>query len=265
MRAPSNQNLLLIVSTLALTIGSVAAAPIATCGQAVSPPGVATNPGGAIVTTNSTTTSVTCIDTPVTARIDQYATTLTAFLNSSQTVFQQTFALPFNDPAVQAAIAQADAILVANKANFTSPLLISSSTTLQSSVLSFVQTSSPYDPALCVAPVKSGTTITCPGVMFTVSTTSAFGPTTILTGDNLSQSFAILPGQLDINVNVDRAFSVTRNAVTTNTFLTSQSFRIDGTTSTPMSGVPEPGSGTLLMAGLAGMVLLGWKKHRSDD
>ena len=198
------------------------------------------------------------------ARIDQFATTLTAVLNGSQTVFQQTFALPFTDPAVQAAIAQADAILMADKANFTSPLPISSSTTLQSSVLSFVQTSAPYDPALCVAPITSGTTITCPGVVFTDSSTTTFGPATILTGENHSQTFTIIAGQLDINVNSDVAFSVTRNAVTTNTFLTTQSFEIDGTTSGPISGVPEPGSWALLLTGGAGMILLGWKKHRSN-
>ncbi|MDQ6706993.1 MAG: PEP-CTERM sorting domain-containing protein, partial [Acidobacteriota bacterium] len=260
-----SKKLRIILPALALAMGVAHAGPIATCGRGVSPPGgVAPNPGGASVVTNSTTTSVTCIDTPVTARVDQYATTLSAVLNGSQTVFQQAFALPFSDPAVQAAVVQADAILTANKATFKSPALISSSTTPQSSVLSFVQTSSPYDPALCVAPMTSGTTIACPGVVFTVDTTSTFGPATILTGDNQSQTFTIIAGQLDINVNVDRAFTVTRNAVTTNTFLTTQSFQIDGTSAGPIPSVPEPGSWALLLTGAAGMILLGWKKQRSD-
>lgn len=79
---------------------------------------VAPNPGGSVVTTNSTTSyTVGFADTPVTQRIDQYSTTIEAILNGGSTVFSQTFSLPFGDSTVQAAVAQADAILAGDGAS----------------------------------------------------------------------------------------------------------------------------------------------------
>jgi hypothetical protein len=61
-----------------------------------------------------------------------------------------------------------------------------------------------------------------------------------MTGLGLSDEFVILSGQLDINLNYDFTYDVDQNAITTNTYLTTQSYDIYGTTTA--SGVPEPGT-----------------------
>lgn len=64
----------------------------------------------------------------------------------------------------------------------------------------------------------------------------------------------ILPGQTDINVATDNEYLVSRNAVTTNTFLTSQTFDLNG--AADASSVPEPASAVLLGAGLLGLAVV---------
>ena len=221
-------------------------------------PIIAPNPGGSVVVTNSTTNETTFVDTPVTERIDQYSTELSAILNGGLTVFQQTFALPFSDPTVQAAVLQADAVLAGDGATFGNPFLTSSSTALQSSILSFVQTNPTPGGPPCVITNPSLTVqvTTCQDVIYTVATIDTFGPAIILVGDNQSEEFDVLAGQLDLNVNTDTASTIDRNAITTNTFLTSQFFEIDGTTSAPPVSVPEAGTGSILIAGLAGLFFL---------
>jgi hypothetical protein len=131
-------------------------------------------------------------------RADQYQTTLTGILNGSQTVFQESFSLPFSDPSVQAAVLAADAILNGDAATYGAPILDSTSTVLQGSQISYQQT---------------GQTTT-----ITNSTTTAFGPATIDVGPNLGQFFYVLPGQEDININSDSATITDRNAITTSTY-----------------------------------------------
>ena len=65
--------------------------------------------------TNSTTSSYVAQDTTVSQQVNQYATTLKATV-SGQTVFEQTYAAASGDPAVQAAVSAADAILTADRA-----------------------------------------------------------------------------------------------------------------------------------------------------
>ena len=204
---------------------------------------IAPNPGGQPVVTNSTTSTYVDVDTPVSQRVDDYSTTITAILNGGPTVFDQTFALPFSDPTVQAAVLDADAILAADKATFGSPSLVSSSTTLQSS--NTVDLSGGPDTA-------DGNT--------TVTTTDTFGPNTVMVGDNQSEEFIILAGQLDINVNTNVEYAVPVNVVTTDTYLTTQSYNINGVTSSSSSG-GGGGSSAPLPAGawqaLIGLMFLG--------
>jgi hypothetical protein len=96
--------------------------------------GVAPNPGGAIVITNSTTATITYADTLVTDDVDDYSTTLLALVNGSQ-VSSVTLLAPYSDPTVAAAIATADGILTGDGATFGSPSLLSSTSVLQSSVV----------------------------------------------------------------------------------------------------------------------------------
>jgi hypothetical protein len=71
---------------------------------------------------------------------------LTAVLNGGATIFGEVLNASISDPSVQSAIVQADAALSMNGATFGSPSLTSASTTLQSSLLSYVATSPILDP-----------------------------------------------------------------------------------------------------------------------
>lgn len=188
------------------------------------------NSGDPVVVPSSTTYQYTYADTPVTQRVDQYSTTLLVKLNGTQTILLHTFALPFSDPAVQAALLEAEAILTAGNASFGSPTKTSSSTVQTDSQFSYVQTNQAY----------TGTPVTL---------VNTFGPALIHVGDAQSQLFFVLPGQLAINVNTEFDALVDRNAVTTNTFLTTESYELLAT-SLPASSVPEPSSVLLVLTGV---------------
>src|ERR1039457_3083841 len=162
--------------------------------------GVAPNPGGSTVTTNSTSATIGYVDTPVTQRVDLYSTTVVALQNGSQ-VFAQSFSVPFTDAAGQAAIVQANGILSGRGATFGAPALTTNTSVLQSSVIT------PPPTSTCLSP----------------------GTNTV----------TVLSGQLDININTDIVFAVPRNVVTTNTFLTTQTYLITGTGGTAaVAGAP---------------------------
>jgi len=85
-----------------------------------------------------------------------------------------------------------------------------------------------------------------------VTTLDTFGPAVVHVGDDQTQLFYVLPPQLDINVNTNFEYAIDRNAVTTNTFLTTQVYEINGTAST---ATPEPAAWTLIISGLSAIAL----------
>ena len=218
-----------------LTLIAVVAAIF--CFTAPAYAGIAPNPGGAVVVTNSTTSSYVDVNTQVTQRVDNYSTTLLAFLNGSQ-VYSGTFLVQFSDPSVQAAVTAADSILSGDGASFGPPSLFSSSSLLQGSVTD--------PPVLTCSPCNQSTG------NVTNSTTQTFGPATILVGDNQSDTFTVLAGQLDININTNNEYYAYYNVDTTNTFLDSQTYEILGTTQTVTA--PEPASASILFAGFGAIV-----------
>ena len=167
--------------------------------------------------TNSTTSSYVAQDTVVSQQVNQYSTTLKATRNS-QTVFEQTYAAALSDPAVQAAVSAADAILMADRATPGAPVQTSSSSVLQGSQSSYVLT--------------SDTTATGNS---TPSDTEIFGPAAIVVGTNQAEVFLVLAGQEDINVNTNTEYYAARNVVTTDTYLTTQTYTIQGTGGTAYS------------------------------
>jgi MYXO-CTERM domain-containing protein len=170
-------------------------------------------------------------------------------LNGGATIFTQTFNAPFSDPSVQSAILAADALFTSDGAMFGSPLLTSNFTALRSSVLSYVATSPTFDVPTRLACGALDAVFTCSGVtvMDAVTETTTFGPNTIMIGLGSTDEFDILAGQQDENISSDYTYTVSQNAVTTNTYLTTQSYVIDGTTS---SSVPGPSTFVLLGAAL---------------
>jgi hypothetical protein len=206
--------------------------------------GVAPNPGGAVVVTNSTTSSYVTVQTPVSQQVNQYSTTLKAILNGSQTVFQQTYAVAFSDPVVQAAVSTADAILTGDNASPSAPVQTSTSTVLQSS-----QTTN--GPIVQSNQATGNTTVT---------TVDTFGPATILVGDNQSDTFTVLSGQLDVNVNTNNEYFAYQNVTTTSTYLTTQTYTISGTAAA-VSATPAPASWLLMLIGLGVAGLLTWLRR----
>jgi hypothetical protein len=185
----------------------------------------ATNPGGEEVVTDSQTNETDTVDTPVDAPSKTYATTISATLNGGQTVFSQTFALPYSDPAVQAAVAQADAVLAGDNAVAAAPTLAASQVTNVGTQTAITQTGS--------------------SDLVTTSTSDTFGPAILGPGLQFANNggplsyFQVLAGQLDINVNTDNQYTIDQTVTTTGTVLTTQSYVIAGTST--ISG----GNGTL--------------------
>jgi hypothetical protein len=126
-------------------------------------------------------------------------------------VFQQTYATAFSDPAVQAAVSAANAILMADHATPGTPVQTSSSSALQSSQSSYVLTSDT---------VSTGNV--------TNTTTGTFGPAVIVVSLNQTEVFFVLSGQEDININTNIQYYADRNVVTTDTYLTTQTYTIQG-------------------------------------
>ncbi len=214
---------------------------------------VVENPGGAVVVTNSTLETVTFMDTPITQRVDQYSTTLIAILNGTQTIFSEVLPVQISDPSAIAAILNADGILTADHATFGSPQLISSSVAQTGSQTDF---SAIPPEAFDNFGNVCGFAVAVPQLMSTVSalTTTAFGPATIQVGACETDQFNILPNQSDINIETSIDYFVPRTVTTTNTFLTSQTFQIDGVSQ--LADVPEPATGSMFLAGGLALALL---------
>jgi len=209
---------------------------------------VAPNPGGQNVITNSTSSSYVTVQTPVTQQVNQYSTTLKAILNGSQTVFQQTYTVAFSDPAVQAAVSTADAILTGDGASPSAPAQTSTSTVLQSSLVSN-------------GPIVQSTQATG---NVSVTTVDTFGPATIMVGDNQSDTFTVLAGQEDINVNTNTEYYAYQNVTTTNTYLTTQTYTISGT-AVAAPATPAPASWLLMLTGLGVAGLLTWLRRLKES
>ena len=211
---PTQQAVLQADAVVAAQSGLASTLPA--CSSA-SPPCITPNQGGKNVITNSTTSSYVAQDTVVSQQVNQYSTTLKANIGS-QTVFEQTYAGAFSDPAVQAAVSAANAILTADRATPGSPVQTSSSSALQGSQSSYVLTGDT---------TATGTP--------TVTDTYIYGPVAIPVGANQSEVFLVLAGQEDVNVNTNTEYFADRSVVTTDTYLTTQTYTIQGTGGTPYS------------------------------
>ena len=184
---------------------------------------VAPNPGGQQVITNSTTSSYVDRDIPVTAAVDNYSTTLVLLLNGAQ-FYSRTFPNAYADPTVAAAVTAAEGVLSGDGASFGSPVQTANTSVLQGSTT-------------VTSPTAVDTNIAT-GVA-TVTTAVTFGPAIILVGENQSQTFTILAGQEDINVNTDVQYYADVYVTTTNTYLVSQTYQISGVTG-GAAAVPTP-------------------------
>jgi hypothetical protein len=141
--------------------------------------------------TNSTTnhTTVVRVDLPV---INVYSTTVVVSLPGMPKAVDLTFAKPFTDPAVQAAILQIEQQLAkAGVRDVVGPTLMASAVS---------ETSALINPIVNID--GDGTTGTkLLGMTTTVTVTQNIGPTSILIGDDQSLTFHVLVGTSNFNTN----------------------------------------------------------------
>jgi hypothetical protein len=211
----------------------------------------------------STPTSVSAAEvdtintTNVTQRVDTFSTELRARIGNGSFLYDQTFNVAFSDPTVQNAINAARNVLTgAGAVTITGPTQISSNTSQVSSNTNRVQTNKQ----------TTGTV---------VGTRGFVGPQTIFTGNlGVCQSYTLEPvtnypdltgcslpgtqvvipsGGIDIDTRIVTLVTISQTATTTNTFLTTAVYELDGfLPGTQPPATPVPPSLVLVLTGLAG-------------
>ena len=186
-----------------------------------------------IISTGSCAEVDTIVTTPVTQRVDTFSTELRARIGNGAFLYDQTFHVAFGDPTVQTAITSARGVLSgAGAVNFSGPTQLSNSQSLVSSTTSTVTT---------------GTQTT----QNIVTTQAWVGPQTITVGQwGICQSYAwgglsnvaptltgcvpggtafpIVAGGTVFDTLQVALVNVSQTATTTNTFLTTQIYELDG-------------------------------------
>lgn len=214
--------------------------------------------------TTTTTTSTAEVDTVNTTNVAQQVNTfqveLKARMQGGAVVFDQTFNVAYSDLTVQAAVTQARNLLTtAGALYFTGPTQLSNTQSLVSSVTGTVQTGTQ------VTQVLVGTQMFIGPVTLSVGNRGICqsyilnppGNYATLSGCSGGQSFPVAPGGVDFDTLTTSLVTINQTATTTNTFLTSQVYELDGSAA-PFLAVPTLSQwGMLLLAGLlAGAAVL---------
>ncbi len=173
--------------------------------------GAGSDGGG--VTTFTVTTKTIIETTQNTQNFDTFLTRITARLNGGSPVYDQSFNAPFTDPSVQAAVAQARAALP--NATISGPTLASTNRTLANTSQQSID----------------GAT-TSESIVGNI-----IGPATMSFGDDGAQNFFVANGSN--NIDVFTANITPRTITTTNTYLTSETYTLEGSTTpvTPPTGM----------------------------
>ena len=190
------------------------------------------------------------MNTPVSLTDHTYSTTLDALLNG-HSVFDMTFALPYTDPAVQAAVAQADALLAAAGASPSAPSLNASALTSQGSQTTTVQTGETNNSI----GTRSDGSLLGPIISTTSYGPGTIGPVSGPPGDGTIEDplhplyFFVDAGQTDVNNTIGVTYTIDQTVTTTTTDLLTQQYTITGTPKAAPA-VPEPSALALLALGL---------------
>jgi hypothetical protein len=217
---------------------------------------------GAFNSCSYSQTQVVGTTTTATDAANAYMTTVDAEIGGGAYLFSESFNLAYSDPAVQAAVFQAESdLLSGGAASYNSPALISNLSSISSSTTD-TTISSTYDGnyVFGVDPyyygpqvVETGNLGVCQGLMVIP-----------LTGDlpyGCSESgtpLTLLAGEGDINVNENDEYVIDQLATTTNTTLLTQTYSINGIAAAALpptpAATPEPSSFILLGTGFAGLL-----------
>jgi hypothetical protein len=216
-------------------------------------------PSGSITVSGSCAEVDTIVTTPVTQRVDTYSTELRARIGNGAFLYDQTFNAAFSDPQVQAAINTAHSVLVgAGAVNFNGPSQLSNNQSLVGSVTNTVSTGSQITQTIVtsmayVGPqaVPIGNLGVCQSYVWSGNINIAPTLTGCVPGGT---PFSILGGAILIDTLQLSLVNVSRTATTTNTFLTTQVYELDGFAQ-GVPATPAPPSLLLALMGLMGAAL----------
>jgi hypothetical protein len=206
----------------------------------------AQTPGqGTTTFTVSNSRTQTFHTTNATAEVNNYRTRLIARIGSGQPLYDQSFNSPLTDPAVQTAIQQARTLLTASGAiSITGPTQQSSTRTLQgtsqSTVVTSTQTTTMTDTEILFGPdvVITGDRGLCTGLTGTKPTGCPGGV-----------AVKVLDGETNFNTNTNTQSDIFQTVTTTSTYLTSQTYELDGAAVPAPPATPAPPSFWLALVG----------------
>lgn len=196
--------------------------------------------------TSFTTTAVNVFAvTNNTVDVETFLTQITARLNGGAPLYDQSFPAALADSTVQAGITQArNAIMAAaspQAATITGPSRLSTARTI-------LNTATATSDGTPVGPV--------------LLTTTTVGPANILVGDNAAVTYCVFGG--NINIDVKSTYTIPRTVTTTNTYRTTESYLIAGS-SNGAAPVPVPPSVVLGLTGLLGAGLHEIRRRRRKE
>jgi uncharacterized protein (TIGR03437 family) len=186
-------------------------------------------------TTNTSSAEVDTINTTnATQTVNTYSVELKARMQGGGYLFDQTYNVAFADPSIKAAITQAKNLLANSGAvSFTGPTELSSVQSLVSSATSIVQAGTQPAPQLVYgAHVFIGPQIIPIGDRGVCqSYTLDSNNYATLTGCAGGSLLALISGAQEIDTLILELVTINQTATTTNTYLTTQVYEIDGFTS----------------------------------
>ena len=206
--------------------------------------------GGRTTSTTGTSRTQTVHTTNAAAEVNNYLTRLTARIGAGPLLYDQSFNAQLTDLAVQAAIPQARTLLTGAGANsIAGPNQLTTSRVLsgtsQTTVVNRTETSQVVGTEIVLGPGVQiiGDRGLCAGLIS--DGLRGFLPTGCPGGTALTLIF----GDTNVNVNTNTQSDIFQTVTTTSTFLTSQTYELNGTAAPAPPATPAPPSFWLALTG----------------
>ena len=210
------------------------------------------------ITTNTTSTSrtQTLHNTNATAEVNNYATRLTARIGTGSLLYDQSFNAPVTDAAVQAAIQQARTQLTtAGAKSISGPNQLTNSRVLSgTSPTTTVNSTTTAQEVMVELTIGPGTAITgdrglCEGITTIPGITDGVLNRRVVFGCPGGTPYTILNNNSNINTNINTQSDIFQTVTTISTFLTSQTYELNGTAAPSPPATPAPPSFWLALTG----------------